>query len=78
MNKDLVELLLELKDDIGAISSDLNRLNDKLDVHSETSKKTAEKVAELEKDSWRLKGAIGAILSISAIKVAIDYFNKLQ
>jgi len=67
MDVSLVELILELKEDIGNVASDLNRLNDKLDVHAGRSKATAEKVDQLEKDAARLKGALAAFMAIGTV-----------
>ena len=67
MNKDVVELLLELKEDISSVASDINLLKDKLDDHSKKSKETALKVEALERDSYKLKGAIALILVLSTL-----------
>ena len=67
MNKDVVELLLELKEDVGAVASDINLLKDKLDAHSKKSKETADKVEALERDAYKLKGALALILVLSTL-----------
>lgn len=67
MTKDVVELLLELKEDVSSVASDVRILKEKLDEHSRKSRETAMKVEELEKDSYKLKGAIALILVLSTL-----------
>lgn len=67
MTKDVVELLLELKNDINAVANNINLLKDKLDEHSRKSKETSLKVEALEKDAYKLKGAIALILVLSTL-----------
>ncbi len=67
MNKDVVELLLELKDDVSQVASDINLLKDKLDAHSRQSKGMADKVESLERDSYKLKGALALIFVLGTI-----------
>ena len=75
MTKDVVELLLELKEDVSSVASDIHILRDKLDEHSRKSRETAMKVEELEKDSYKLKGAIALILVLSTL---IGLYKALQ
>lgn len=77
MNKDVVELLLELKDDVGAVASDINILKDKLDMHSKKSKETADKVELLEKDAYKFKGAIALVLVLSTLLGLFKILNSL-
>lgn len=67
MTKDVVELLLELKEDVSSVASDVRLLKEKLDEHARKSRETAMKVEELEKDSYKLKGAIALILVLSTL-----------
>ncbi len=75
MTKDVVELLLELKEDVSSVASDVRILKEKLDEHSRKSRETAMKVEELEKDSYKLKGAIALILVLSTL---IALYKALQ
>ena len=75
MTKDVVELLLELKEDVSSVASDVRLLKEKLDEHSRKSRETAMKVEELEKDSYKLKGAIALILVLSTL---IGLYKALQ
>jgi|JI8StandDraft_1071087.scaffolds.fasta_scaffold1001301_2 peptidoglycan hydrolase CwlO-like protein len=75
MTKDVVELLLELKEDVSSVASDVRILKEKLDEHSRKSRETAMKVEELEKDSYKLKGAIALILVLSTL---IGLYKALQ
>lgn len=77
MNKDVVELLLELKEDIGAVASDINLLKDKMDEHSKKTRETSAKVESLERDSYKLKGAIALILVLGTLIGAIKAIASL-
>jgi hypothetical protein len=58
MDNNVVNILLEIQKDLSAVGSDVKSLKENLSTHSELSKKTAERVGQLEKDAWKLKGAI--------------------
>ena len=67
MSVDIVSLLLDIKQDLGVLTSETSALKDKLELHSQQSKATAEKVSALEKDVWKAKGAIAVVLVLGTV-----------
>ena len=67
MSVDIISLLLDIKQDLGVLTSETSALKDKLELHSQQSKATAEKVSALEKDAWKAKGAIAVVLVLGTV-----------
>lgn len=67
MDKEIVNYLIEIKEELGQIRADIAVVQDKMEIHSINSKNTAEKVAQLEKDAWKAKGAIAFIAFLGTL-----------
>jgi chromosome segregation ATPase len=69
-NQSLIEHLIEIKETLAANNSKLAVVEEKLDRHSEESRKTRLEIDDLKKDANRAKGAI-AFISVLGVVISI-------
>ena len=69
-NQSIIEHLIEIKESLAHGNAKLEAVEEKLDKHSEESRKTRAEIDDLKKDVNRAKGAI-AFISVLGVVVGI-------